>query len=447
MSPPGPRLKILLSEGSSLSARHTVSALGPAGHVLDVLDPQPFCLARFSRHVRAWHRCPPFARDPAGYRDFLERRLRAGRYDALLPTHDQVYLLARFRERLGRQVGLAVPPFAALERVQSKAGFARLLMELGLGCPATEFLRGRAALERWADYPCYVKLAHGTAGRGVWHVRDRAEMRSLVEQLGRSGRGEDGEILVQRPARGDFCVVQAVFQHGRLLAAHSYQARAVGVGGSAWARVAVDHPGVRHDLARLGARLGWHGGLHLEYFHDPARQTAVYVDGNPRIGETMNATLSGLNLCALLLRVSLGERLTPLPPAGPGMRTHSLLMRLLALGERRALRRRLLAECWRAATGDGLYRGSREELTPPRQDPWSLLPAIAVALRLLVRPATAEAVIRGAVDRYALTAEAARAIRELAAEVGTIPCPADTLRGRDRARPNPERAVAHDPIA
>ena len=239
-------------------------------------------------------------------------------------------------------------------------------------------------------------------------------MQSLASRLQTLGHLDGhSEVLVQQLRRGSFCVVQSVFQHGRLLAAHSYQARAVGVGGSAWVRQGVEHPRVRQDLARLGAHLGWHGALHLEYFDEPATHTPVYVDANPRIGETMNATLSGLNLCELLLRVSLGERLEPLSPARAGIRTHSLLMSLLALAQQHATRRRLLAECWQAWTGRGLYSGSEEELTRAGQDPCSLLPAVFVALRLFLRRGAAESIVHGAVERYALSEAGVRAIQDL----------------------------------
>ena len=63
-----PVLRILLTEGSSLSARQTLSALGPLKHQIDVLDPHPlFCIARHSRFVRRCTHVPSFGRDPWGY--------------------------------------------------------------------------------------------------------------------------------------------------------------------------------------------------------------------------------------------------------------------------------------------------------------------------------------------------------------------------------------------
>ncbi|MGA7497298.1 MAG: hypothetical protein WBX00_11260, partial [Isosphaeraceae bacterium] len=70
-------MRIILSEGSSLSARQAISALGPTGARIEVCDPDPLCLGRFSRFVRAWHRCPRWNVDPVGYLQFLADRLAA----------------------------------------------------------------------------------------------------------------------------------------------------------------------------------------------------------------------------------------------------------------------------------------------------------------------------------------------------------------------------------
>jgi hypothetical protein len=48
----GTGARVLLTEGSSLTSREVVTCLGPAGDHLEVLDPDPLCLVRFSRWVR-----------------------------------------------------------------------------------------------------------------------------------------------------------------------------------------------------------------------------------------------------------------------------------------------------------------------------------------------------------------------------------------------------------
>ena len=59
--------KILLSEGSSLSSREAITALGLAGHRVELLSSDPLCLGRFSRFVSRVHRAPASGADPDGY--------------------------------------------------------------------------------------------------------------------------------------------------------------------------------------------------------------------------------------------------------------------------------------------------------------------------------------------------------------------------------------------
>src|ERR1700686_3883034 len=93
-------LRVLVSEGNSTSAREAVTVLGLSGHLVEVCDPSPWCLARFSRFVRKFHRCPGMRDDPDGFLTFTERQLAARHFDVLLPIHEQGFLFARVREGL-----------------------------------------------------------------------------------------------------------------------------------------------------------------------------------------------------------------------------------------------------------------------------------------------------------------------------------------------------------
>src|SRR2546423_1237136 len=100
-------LRILIPEGSSTSGREAITILGLSGHHVEVCDPSPWCLARYSRFVRRFHRCPGLRTDPAGYLAFVEQCLSRGRFDVLLPSHEQGFLFARARRRLEGCVGSA----------------------------------------------------------------------------------------------------------------------------------------------------------------------------------------------------------------------------------------------------------------------------------------------------------------------------------------------------
>jgi hypothetical protein len=49
-------MRVLLSDGSGLTARQTATQLADGGHAVHVLSPDPICLARFTRRVRRVHR-------------------------------------------------------------------------------------------------------------------------------------------------------------------------------------------------------------------------------------------------------------------------------------------------------------------------------------------------------------------------------------------------------
>src|SRR5260370_25500321 len=114
-------LRVLVSEGNSTSAREAITVLGLSGHLVEVCDPSPYCLVRFSRFVDKFHRSPGLRDDPAGFLCFVARLLAARHFDALLPTHEQGSLFARARQRLQCRVGLAPPSFANYHTRDTKA--------------------------------------------------------------------------------------------------------------------------------------------------------------------------------------------------------------------------------------------------------------------------------------------------------------------------------------
>ena len=58
---------VLLSDGAGLTARQCATLLSAAGHRVEALSPDPLCLARLSRHVRAVHRVPVSGLIPFGW--------------------------------------------------------------------------------------------------------------------------------------------------------------------------------------------------------------------------------------------------------------------------------------------------------------------------------------------------------------------------------------------
>jgi hypothetical protein len=397
-------LRVLLSEASSLTAREHLSVLGPSGVRVDVASSSRLAIARFSRWCRGVVRVPCSADDPRGYLAGIAAALRQGRYDALLPTHEQAWLFAAGRRLLPADAPLAVSGIEAFDQIQGKLACCRLLDALGLPQPAWSVLATADAARRVA-LPCWLKASFSTAGRGVRYVTSPGQAAGAYDELAAAG-----PVLAQQPATGTYAQVAALFAHGRLVAVHTSEQAGAGAGGSAAARVSVDHPQPRADIEQLGAHLGWHGGLTLDYLHQNG--TPQYIEANARTVEPGNPAASGVNLPALTIAISRGDALPATPAVGrPGVRTHSSLALMLGAAERTGSRAAALRVLAAGLGRRGGLRDSREVLTPLPADPLSLVPVLVVASQLLLRPGRAQALATGAVRDYAVPPAAVDIVR------------------------------------
>ena len=355
------------------------------------------------------------SRDPAAYLAFILDLLQKEHFDVLLPVHEHGLLFSKAVAAISCSTHCAVASFTSFDRVQSKAAFIGLLDELDLPHPSTRLVTQPAEIEACHRYPFYIKTAYGTAGFGTWRVDDEQDKCRAVRALEEHGAfNTTAPVLIQEAAPGVLEVVQGVFDRGHLVAAHCYRQTAVGVGGSAAARVGIKQPLVIQHLMKMGAALNWHGSLMIDYLYEESTGRIAYIDPNPRMGETMNAVFNGVNIPDLMVRLSLGKEL-PLADGRkqPPVQSHILISMLLGKAfqnpTRPALLNELLAACFRT----GRYRDSREDFSDPFRDFLSPIPLLIVFLRLLIHPQSAQKIAAGAVQNYALTLPAVEQIRVL----------------------------------
>jgi hypothetical protein len=402
-------LRVLVSEGSSTSGREAITVLGLSGHHVEICDPSPWCLGRYSRFVKKFHRCPPLRDDPKRYLAFIEGLVASRSFDVLLPTHEQGFLFARVQQRFAGKVALASPSFESYRTAHSKAGFSRLLDESGLPQPATAIVRSERELRAAVRYPAVIKTSIGTASRGVWFVHDARQLDEAVRGLV-AADAFAGDVLVQEFVAGTTEKAQSVFCRGELIGFHAYRGIAMGVGGGEAIKESVGRPEVRAMLERIGRRLAWHGALSVDYLMPEASPTPLLIDCNPRLVEPMSAYLADTDLVGLLLDVSRGATPAPLPPSREGVRTHLAMQVLLGIAAREGSRRALLRECWHLWRGQRLYTDSREEMTPVQTDWMSAVPLATTAMLLLTRPQAVSSLARGGFGAHLLSRESIRKI-------------------------------------
>jgi hypothetical protein len=405
-------MRILLSEGASTSARQAITALGLKGHEVEICDPDPHCLGRFSRFVSRFHRCPGLGVDPEKYFSFVLDLLASRRFDVLVPIHEQGFLFAALRDRIPPNVAIALPSFESYDRVHGKVEFSRLLSELNLPQPKTRIAANGRDLGEVDRFPCVLKASIGTASRGTWIVHAPAELQLAIRELEASG-SLDEPVLVQEFAPGFLEHAQAVFSDGCLIGCHAYRQLSRGAGGGDARKESVRRPVVRGHMVQLGERLRWHGALSVDYILEQNRGIPQYIDCNPRLVEPMSAFIAGLDLMELLLQISCGDTPPVAEESREDVRTHIAMQALLGCAVEKPSRWRLLGECWRLLFKQGPYFGSREELTPVRSDWASAVPALVTALWLLVDLKAAHYLPRRGWGSHLLNSASVRKIQDM----------------------------------
>jgi len=395
-------MRVLLSDGSGLTARQAAAQLAGAGHTVEVLSPDPLCLARFTRRVRRVRRVPPYGADPLRWLAAALAAYRAAGTDALLPTQEQVAVLSA-AEDLVRAAGVrtAVPSFAALAQVQDKLSAFRTLTAAGLPQPEGAVLPTGEVAAAWDRFPVFLKQPIGTATTGVSLVGDRRQLAGVVAAAEAAGAFGDGGVLAQRPAAGPLVMVQAVFAGGALVACHASLRVREGAGGGASHKLSAVLPAVREHLQVLGRHLRWHGALSADAFL--AGEGPLYIDVNPRLVEPANALRAGVDLVTPMLELASGVTPRPQSAGRAGVRTHQLLLAVLGAAQRTGRRRAVIAELLAAARHTGDYRGSAEELTPIRGDLRAAAPVALAAAATIARPAAWRWFTAGSVASYSLT--------------------------------------------
>ncbi|BCJ89702.1 phosphoribosylglycinamide formyltransferase 2 [Terrihabitans soli] len=402
---PARRLRILLTEGASTSAREAVTALGLAGHHIEIMDPDVHCISRFSRFVRKVHRCPPIASHPKAYLEFALELSRTGQFDVLLPIHEQGLIFSKALHRIPEGTSIALPAYEAYSTGLDKWTFSQKMRELGMPQPQTRVIDNAADIPD-PGTPFIVKRPMSTASRGVQVVKTKDDAAAARVQTG----GEHGPIIIQDFIDAPLEHAQLLFDHGRFVAMHGYRQIIRGAGGGEALKESVWRLRVKTEMEKFAKALNWHGAISLDYLWKD--ETPYFVDCNPRLVEPMSAHFSGLDLAGLLVRISLGESPEEAPPSKTGVRTRLSLQALLGAALRHNSRIEIIREIFRFMTASGEYSDSVEELTPVWLDWMSALPCAATGLAVLVYPKTSHILPSRGWGAGLLTAESIRIIRD-----------------------------------
>ncbi len=384
--------RLLFLEGSSLTSRETLTVLLKESYKVDVLSPDKFSIATFSRLT---HRIPTvdINRFPLDYLKQVNQLLHQKNYAAILPTHEEGWLLANGGNFLPTRLPVALADKEQFEKLAGKIAFAEISDQLNLPIPKWERVENLESIS--LPYPYWLKADYGTAGRSVYKITSKEDLARVANVL----LANDEKWMVQQDIVGDYGQVQAVFHHGQLLAVHSSVKVGSGAGGSVAARLSIESEKTREHVEKLGQFLQWHGALTLDFIRTDGH--FYYIECNPRMVEPANAYKAGVNFPKMMIELGKGIcSQSDICIGKSGVKTHSLLALIIGTAERTKSRRMILQ-----TIGNWLFKSDSEEvLTPVWKDFLSFIPLAIITIRLLINPGSVTKLVNNTVKHYSVEA-------------------------------------------
>jgi cation diffusion facilitator CzcD-associated flavoprotein CzcO/predicted ATP-grasp superfamily ATP-dependent carboligase len=263
--------------------------LGQAGYDVAVAASERPAAAQWSRFCRERLSVVDPRRDPAQFVADLERIVRCGGYDVLLPGSDATLLaLACHGEHLRSEVSTGLPSPDAVKRALSKLALVEAAAKSGHPAPRTVVCRDPGEAVAAADtlgYPVVLKprrsvFEHGGGlrQRASVTVDDPGTLKHLASDFGMP-------CLVQRRETGSVVSVGGVIVGGDLLGAvASRYARTwhPDAGSAAYSETIELTPALARTTSDFVTSIGWQGIFELELLERPEGDL-LPIDFNPRV--------------------------------------------------------------------------------------------------------------------------------------------------------------------
>ena len=304
---------------SSLGAARNLAKHGVPVYILDT----GVCVARFSRHVRRFFRCPPTS-DEAEFIDFLlqfvEKANMSG--SVLFPSDDEcVRIFAQHRERLSEHYLVTTPSWDVIRFVYDKWLTYGLAKQGGIPVPETynpNNVEDLVSLN--LDFPVVLKPAISThlslvTRKKAYRANDMRELIDLYEMM--AAIMDPSEILIQEliPGRAEnlFSFV-GFFKDGAPVAglsARRPRQHPMEFGRASTLVETVNIPELETLATSFLRRIGYSGLAEVEFMYDQKDARFELLEVNARIwGWHTIAIRAGLDLPYLAYADALGKEVT-----------------------------------------------------------------------------------------------------------------------------------------
>lgn len=305
---------VFVTYGWCRSSYAVLVSLARRGIKVHVGDASPLAMSRFSRYAASFTRLPDFFIDPDPYIDALIEALKKTGSQILLPCHEDVGLISRYRNRFPEHIRMAIPDWETYQIAEDKLQLMELASRCGCPAPQIHPIRTEEELETLANeltFPIVLKTRIGNSAKGVaiaGNVRElKIKYHTLVDTY---HLADDRRPFLQEYLPGRAVGVCALYDRGRRLAwfGEEYlRCKEPGRFGTSTLRKTWQDPEVVERALLVLDILKWHGLAHLDLIQD-RRGVFKIIEINPRPWGAMALAIhAGIDFPWLWYRLSMGE--------------------------------------------------------------------------------------------------------------------------------------------
>lgn len=300
---------VIVTAGKSRVAYNIVRSLGKRGCRVFVGDVEPGSMSAASRYAQGSFVYPSPFRTPVDFKDCLLRQIRELRAAVLIPVLEETFLVAQYKEELGRHVKLVVPEYDQILGAHNKDRWGTLAGELGIPHPRSctvSDLQADSAHYHELRFPVLLKPKQGGGGWAIQQVDSLPELKELLAAEANGAHSWD-RFFVQEKVEGETHCVATLFCKGELRAKVAYrQLREYPVPfGQAVMRQSIRSEQAERNIEKLLEAMKWHGVCQADFVVDSLSGTPYLIDINPRFwGSLAQAIASGVDFPWLLYQIA-----------------------------------------------------------------------------------------------------------------------------------------------
>lgn len=284
-----------------------------------VLD-EEVCIARFSRHVTGFLKCPPPEAEAEFETFLLETAARKGLAGSVVfPCTDEfVKALAQGHERLSQAYVLITPPWATAQFLYDKRLTHRLALQQNVPTPETHHPGHLDALVGFdIEFPVVLKPAitshlMDVTKKKAYRADNREELLAVFQMM--AGVIDPSEILIQELIPGRAANLYSffgLFKDGEVVAGFSAKRsrqHPMEFGRASTFVETVSLPELGTLASRFLSGIRYSGLAEVEFMYDPKHGRYELLEVNPRIwGWHTIANRAGVNLIADTYAQAIGE--------------------------------------------------------------------------------------------------------------------------------------------